>query len=92
MKRVWLLFHLFLLLLFHLGGLLHKPRQIGFRHEFQHMTYHHTRTKVKHQAQSASTQSTKRITTSYIYFRTEALRMQGLGMIFIYKYIFQPIQ
>lgn len=31
MKRVWLLFHLFLLLLLHLR-VLHKPRHMGFRH------------------------------------------------------------
>ena len=87
MKRVWLLFHLFLLLLFHLGRFLHKPRQIGFRHEFQHVAYHRMRTKAKHQAQSTSTQSTKRTTTSHVYFRTEALRVQGLGMKCVYIYI-----
>lgn len=90
MKWVWMSFRLLLLLLLCLRRLLQKPMQTGFRHGFQHVSHNCMRTERRQSARHRVhwTESTKRnhlfLYHLYIYFRTEALRMQGLACKDIY--------
>lgn len=86
MKWVWLLFHLLLLLLFHLGGFLHKPIQTGFRHGSQHAPHKCMRTKRRQSAKHRvrPIKARRETTMSYVYFRTRGPKDARFGTKYVY--------